>query len=159
MKQLNNKTITNKHIISFIFLSLFLFMIALPVMQVQAQIIPDGEVIGGGLDGQNKKETGSYELSDFTQLMINVANWILGISGSLALLAFVVGGLMFLISAGSREKVDQAKKILSGAVIGLAIVFFSYVAINFILSTVFGMKKWNKGDPTITTPSTATTKP
>ena len=136
MKQYNNKT---KYIISFLFLSLLLFTMILPIIQVQAEgIVPT--------DG---KEDGSYELSDFTVLMINVATWILGISGSLALLAFIVGGLMFLTSAGNKERVEQAKKILSGAVIGLAIVFFSYIIINFILSTVFGMNDWNKGDSTI----------
>ena len=140
MKQYNNKT---KYIISFLFLSLLLFTMILPIIQVQAEgIVPT--------DG---KEDGSYELSDFTVLMINVATWILGISGSLALLAFIVGGLMFLTSAGNKERVEQAKKILSGAVIGLAIVFFSYTIINFILSKVFGMNDWNEGKTTITTPA------
>lgn len=150
MRQYNNKTI--KHIISFLFLSLLLFAIILPIIQVRAQgIVPEGK----NSKGVDKKETGAYELSDFTVLMVNVANWILGISGSLALLAFIVGGLMFLTSAGNKERVEQAKKILSGAVIGLAIVFFSYVVINFILSTVFPEYKTNFGtwNQVSTTPS------
>ncbi len=153
MKQLNNKTIIQgefrrkrkcpgvKHVISFILLSLFLFVMVLPIIQVQAQgIVPEGT----NSEQVDKKEYGAYELSDFTVLLINVSKWILGISGSLALLAFILGGVLFLISAGSREKVDQAKKMLSGAVIGLAIVFFSYTIINFILNTIFKDAGWNK---------------
>ena len=116
----------------------------LPIIQVQAQgIIPNENITFEG-EATTKKDSGAYELSDFTALLINVAKWILGISGSLALLAFIMGGVMFLISAGSREKIDQAKKMLSGAVIGLAIVFFSYTIINFILNTIFGDAAWNK---------------
>lgn len=146
-----------KHVISFLFLSLILFAVALPLIQAQAQgIVPDGSTTVNN-DSVMKKESGAYELSDFTVLMVNVAQWILGISGSLALLAFVVGGVLFLISAGSREKVEQAKKILSGAVIGLAIVFFSYIVINFILSTVFpkyseNFGPWNEAPTTPTAP-------
>jgi hypothetical protein len=152
MKKYNNKT---KHIISFLFLSLLLFIMIFPIIQVQAQeIVPDGpgtikKIINGEKVEESiasKKEEGAYKLSDFTVLMVNVATWILGISGSLALLAFIVGGLIFLTSAGNKEKVEQAKKILSGAVIGLAIVFFSYVVINFILSTVFPNYQTQFGD-------------
>jgi len=133
-----------KHIISFLFLSLLLIIVAFPLVKTQAAgIVPDGNKT---IDGKsiNKKETGSYELNDFVVLLVNVAQWILGISGSLALLAFIIGGLMFLTSAGNKERVEQAKKILSGAVIGLAIVFFSYTIINFILTKIFvGYKNIN----------------
>ena len=92
------------------------------------------------------KGEGDYTLNDFVKLMINVANHILSIVGSLALLAFVFGGVMFLISAGSAEKIAQAKKILIGAVIGIIIVFTSYTIISFILEKSGfnpGETKWN----------------
>ena len=39
---------------------------------------------------------------------------------------------MFLISSGSAEKVTQAKQIIVGAVIGLTIIFTSYMIITFV---------------------------
>jgi hypothetical protein len=76
---------------------------------------------------------GNYTLDDFVQLGVNVANWILGIVGSLALLFFVYGGVTWIISAGSSEKVEEGKTILKNAVIGLIIVFVSWTIINFTL--------------------------
>lgn len=70
-------------------------------------------------------------LDGFMQIAVAVSKWILGITGSLALLMFIYGGVMFLISSGSSEKVTQAKQIIIGAVIGLIIVFAAYTIIGF----------------------------
>ena len=74
-------------------------------------------------------------LDVFMILAVGVAQWILGIVGSLALLFFIYGGFVFLISGGSTTQIDKGKKILGGAVIGLIIVFASYLIIKFSLQT------------------------
>jgi hypothetical protein len=79
---------------------------------------------------------GNYTLNEMFQTVINVAEWIWGIAGSLALLAFVYGGIMFLISGGSSEKVAKAKQIIIGATLGLIIVFTSYIIIGFIFTAL-----------------------
>ena len=84
------------------------------------------------VDGIPCATTGKCELNDFIKLAINVANWILGITGSLALAFFIYGGVMFLVSAGNTERVTKAKQIIIGAVIGLIIVFASYTIIRFV---------------------------
>lgn len=83
-----------------------------------------------------KYETGSYDANDILNIVINVTKIILGIVGSLTLLMFIYGGFSFLISAGSSEKVSKAKGILTAAVIGLIIVFSSYIIIKFVLATL-----------------------
>ena len=95
------------------------------------------------------KDSGNYQLSDFVVVALNVATWILIVSGSLALLAFVVGGLMFILSAGNRELVEKGKHSLIGATIGLVIVLLAFTAIDFFLDKLdyqeglFG-GEWNK---------------
>ncbi|MBU4257117.1 pilin [Patescibacteria group bacterium] len=79
-------------------------------------------------------EKGDYTLNDFIQLAVNISKWLLGITGSLALLAFIYGGVVFLISAGNTEMVARGKKIIIGAVIGLVIVFASYTIISFVFT-------------------------
>jgi hypothetical protein len=49
---------------------------------------------------------------------------------------FVYGGISFLIAAGSSEKVTKAKGIITAAVVGLIIVFSSYLIIKFALSAL-----------------------
>ncbi|MHB8903642.1 MAG: hypothetical protein ACYC40_00870 [Patescibacteria group bacterium] len=79
---------------------------------------------------------GDYELNDFIILAINISRWILGIVGSLTLIMFIYGGFIFLISTGSSEKIGEAKKIITAAVVGLLIVLSSFLIIKFVLSSM-----------------------
>jgi len=87
-------------------------------------------------DMEECRKSGSCSLNDFVRLFANVSQWILGIVGSLALLMFIYGGLMFIISSGNSEKVTKAKEIIIGAVIGLVIVFTSYMIIQFTMDAL-----------------------
>lgn len=82
------------------------------------------------------KEAGNYTLDDFVVLAVNVAKWILGIVGSLALLFFIYGGFVFIFSGGNIETVSKGKMILINSIIGLVIVFASYLIIQFALSAL-----------------------
>ncbi len=86
----------------------------------------------------SKYNTGNYELNDFVQVGVNVTKIILGTVGSLSLLMFIYGGVMMLISAGSSERVSKAKGIIMAAVIGLIIVFVSYIIVSFVIGALGG---------------------
>ncbi len=101
---------------------------------------PSGTPSNGCPSGAN---CGDYTLNDFLRIGINVSQWILGIVGSLSLLMFIYGGLMFLISSGSTDKITKAKGILKNAIIGLVIVFASYLIIKAVFSA-FGIT-WTGG--------------
>jgi hypothetical protein len=97
-----------------------------------AGIVPDG----------GKKAAGDYALEDFVVLMVSISNYILGIIGSLALLVFIIGGVMLLFSGGGSEMVDKGKRTITGAVIGLIIVFTSWSIINFSMKSMGYEGKW-----------------
>lgn len=78
-------------------------------------------------------KSGNYTLNGILSLGIDLTTWILGIVGSLTLVMFIYAGFTMLISAGNAQKVSQAKNILTAAVVGLAIVFCSYLIIKFVL--------------------------
>ncbi len=63
----------------------------------------------------------------------NVINAILGLVGSLALAMFIYGGFVWMLSAGSQEKVTKGKNILVWATIGLVVIFSSYAAVKYII--------------------------
>ncbi|MDD4271273.1 MAG: hypothetical protein PHF50_00525 [Patescibacteria group bacterium] len=86
--------------------------------------------------------TGTCELNDFTRIAINATKIILGIVGSLALLAFVAGGLMMMLSAGNPEWVTRGKQTLIGAVVGLVIVFTSYMIIQLVFTSLGISGNW-----------------
>lgn len=66
----------------------------------------------------------------------NVINAVLGIVGSLALLMFIYGGLVWMTSSGNSEKVQKGKNILVWATLGLVVIFASYALVNFVLTDV-----------------------
>ena len=86
--------------------------------------------------GEKGYREGNYELNDFIVLIIRASDLILRFVGSLALLFFLYGGLMFLLSSGNTEQVSKAKGIIKAAVIGLIIVFASFLIISFVLSAL-----------------------
>jgi hypothetical protein len=79
---------------------------------------------------------GYCTLCDILQLAINFGKFLLGIVGSLALLMFVYGGLMWLTSGGEASRIEAGKKILINSVVGVAITFFAWVVVAFVVSSL-----------------------
>ncbi len=69
-------------------------------------------------------------------LISNVINSIFGIVGSLALLMFIYGGLMWMTSGGSQEKVKTGREVIQWAAIGLIVIFLSYMMVRFVIVTI-----------------------
>lgn len=59
-------------------------------------------------------------------------NYGIGIAGILAAIMLMAGGIIWLTSAGSSEKVSQAKNLLGGSIIGLVILFGSWIMLRTI---------------------------
>jgi hypothetical protein len=87
-------------------------------------------------------DEGYCTLCDILQTAINFGQFLLGIVGSLALLMFVYGGLTWLTSGGEPDKITAGKKILINSVVGLAITFFAYAIIIFVVSTLAPGWSW-----------------
>lgn len=83
-----------------------------------------------------QKSCGNYSLNDMVQVGINATNILLALSGSVALLFFIYGGITFLISGGSADKVSKGKQIIVNSVIGLVIIFTSFVIIQFTMDAL-----------------------
>lgn len=92
---------------------------------------PSGTTAGSGTT-----PAANCDLNDFLRVGINVVTIIYGVAGSLALAFFIYGGIMWLISGGNPDRVKKGTEIIKNAVIGLVIIFTSYMIINFILVKV-----------------------
>lgn len=65
---------------------------------------------------------------------------VFGIIGILVLCMFVWAGLMYIAAKGDSKKVGEANNIMKWAIIGLVIVFTSYIIINFIFTIIGKLK-------------------
>lgn len=72
------------------------------------------------------------------QLIGKIISALLGLVGSIALLMFIYGGLVWMTAAGNEKKVTQGTDILMWAAIGLIIIFISYAAVRFLIGDVIG---------------------
>ena len=61
---------------------------------------------------------------------------ILGLSGSVALLMFVYGGVVYLTAQGESERIQRAKNTLIWATMGLAVIFGSYAFLNYLFKAL-----------------------
>ena len=63
---------------------------------------------------------------------------ILGVTGSVALAIFIIGGFMWMLSSGSQKRVKKGTSMMVWAALGLAIIFFAYSIVNFLFTAMFG---------------------
>ena len=121
-----------KKIISFLFLGLITFsvFVAIPVLADGAESCP----AGSGTCLTNP--LGS--ISTPQALIGKIINTVLGVVGSIALLMFVYGGITWMTSSGSPEKVKHGRDTIVWSAIGLAIIFSAYGLVRVLIE---GIKK------------------
>lgn len=69
-----------------------------------------------------------------TIIVLNVIEIALNLIGYIAVGFILYGGFMYMIAAGSADKIVSAKKMILNAIIGLIISFFSVVIVQLIVS-------------------------
>lgn len=79
----------------------------------------------------------TYSTKNVYQTIAGVINIILGFLGTIAVLLFLFGGFKWLTSQGSSDKIDEAKKLMGAAVVGIAIIFASYAVSTFVISSLY----------------------
>lgn len=89
--------------------------------------------VNAGILSASCIEDGSCDLDEGFQVFVDLAQWGLGILGSMALLFFIYGGLIWLTSGGNTTKIDKGRKVMINTLIGIIIVFTAYLSVNFIL--------------------------
>jgi hypothetical protein len=63
-----------------------------------------------------------------------VTNWVLGITGAVAILFIIYGGFRYITASGNQTNMEAAKNILIKAIIGLVIVVVAYVIVTAIFA-------------------------
>lgn len=111
---------------------------------------------------------GCCELIDFLKMARRFAEGLAQIVGVWALIFFIVGGIMWMLSGGNPEMVKRGKQILISSLIGIFIVFLAWHMVNLVIcglskgeisgsckifeGTIFE-RKWSIFPESTTTPS------
>ena len=80
----------------------------------------------------------NYTLDDLVTVGIRISQWIISIAGGLALLFFAYAGNQWITSMGNPEHIQQAKKTLTAAFVGLMIILASAFLLDYVVSAILG---------------------
>lgn len=83
----------------------------------------------GGNDGEIDIPSGTTG----DVLFGGILNIIYFVVGATAVIMLIVGGLMYVVSAGNQETAKKAKGIITSSVIGLIIVLLAFTITQFII--------------------------
>lgn len=82
--------------------------------------------------GKAKEIFNQLGTTDPTQLIGRIINGAIGILGSISLVMFIYGGILWMTAAGDSGKTEKAREIVLWTSLGLAVVFAGYALVNFI---------------------------
>jgi len=122
----------------FFLISIFIFILFSPLIAFAEQGAIGGPGVTEPVQLPNPLGTGA-EKTNIPTLLGNVVNAILGIVGSLALVMFIYGGIIWMTSSGNAEQVTKGKNIVIWATIGLVVIFSAYALVNFVLTKALGV--------------------
>ncbi len=118
-------------------LIILLSIIFAPVFASAAGLVPCTGAVTCTGTAPNQTCTTDCTISAFFTLILNIYNFIVqDIATPLAILSISIGGIIMMISAGNPNLLGLGKKIFYAAIIGLVLVFCSWLIINFIMQAV-----------------------
>ncbi len=113
-------------------LIIFLFLIGFFTANLAYAGIHTGPIVPCGGSGQ-----ADCTLCHLWNLGSNIINFIsFNLAIPFATILFVVAGILFLVSGGNEQKISLAKSIFTNVIIGLVIIFASWLLIDTLFKTI-----------------------
>ncbi len=85
-------------------------------------------------------------VTDIFVLIARVTNFLIGFAGVYAVYELVWGGLWMIIAMGNEESLTREKSRITNAIIGLVMVFMSYMLVNTAVNVILVNKQCQKFD-------------
>ncbi|MFA6974332.1 MAG: hypothetical protein WC238_06425 [Parcubacteria group bacterium] len=82
--------------------------------------------------------TNPLAVDTIPELLMRIASYVGGFVAILGTIMIIISGILFLLSAGSPEKIGTAKKALVYAIIGIAVGLSATVISEIILNVIGG---------------------
>lgn len=73
---------------------------------------------------------------DITELITNIVNTLLFLSGIIAVVFIIIGGVRYTIAQGDSGQLSSAKNTILYAVVGLVVAMAAFAIVNFVISSL-----------------------
>lgn len=114
--------------------------VAMP-LRVHAVVDPTKAVCQADRDAQNsefcknvRQENNRSILYGRKSLMGNILQTVIYLTGAIAVILIIIGGIRYVLSAGDSNAVQGAKNTVMYAAIGLAVAIFAQTIVSFVLT-------------------------
>lgn len=78
------------------------------------------------------------QAENIPELAGDMIRGLLGVTGAIALFMLVWGGIVWMTSGGNSNRVEQGKNTIVWSILGLLIIFMSYIILNFVFDLIGG---------------------
>lgn len=122
----------------------FVFLASAAPAFAQVKLCPDGSPQFGGLCTLAQAPEATF--ARLVSLIIQLA---LMIAAIIAVIFLIWGGIRWIISGGDKAGVESARNTIIAAIIGLVIVFLSFILIT-VIGQIFGLTLFSLTIPRLT---------
>lgn len=105
---------------------------AITLFLTRAAYAVDTSGIQSGVNATGVKG-GANSLTDLFKSIVNVLFFIVG---ALAVIMLIVGGIMYVVSAGDSKRVESAKNTILYAIIGIVVAAAAGFIVNFVIGQI-----------------------
>lgn len=77
-----------------------------------------------------------FDLNSIGPALDRVMNILLGLSGVIALLFLIWGGILYITAAGNAEQAGRAKATLTWSFVGIVLIIAAYAIVKYFAKTV-----------------------
>ncbi|MEA3273088.1 MAG: pilin, partial [Patescibacteria group bacterium] len=83
-------------------------------------------------DGLAKAGAQGLPDGSISEIVFNLASWLLILLGSFAVIGFVISGILYLTSAGNEDRMETAKKGMIYSIIGVIVGLLGYIIVQAV---------------------------
>ncbi len=97
--------------------------------KLKGKIFLYGSIFDGWSGKGGVPDPGAGEDHPIASVLMRVLNWLLSIFGILAVISFIVAGILYLTAQGEYRNIERAKKAVTAGVVGLVIGLLGYAIV------------------------------
>jgi hypothetical protein len=102
---------------------------------VAALVLGAPFLVGAQFEVDRDRGTTNLQNSTVAGIIFTVLQWLLLILTFVAVIGFVVSGIMF-VTAGGSDRADDARKWLTYSIIGIVVALLGYIVVRFVAETL-----------------------
>lgn len=99
-----------------------------------APAVASAQLTGGNWNtrGTSNAQAAGLPTGSIYGIIAATLSWLLGILGFIAVIGFVISGILYLTAAGNDSQIEKAKSAMTYSIVGVIVALMGYVIIQAV---------------------------